>query len=92
MKIAGPPGGLETKTAHDFQGTVTVVDIVYHPSPTPLLAAARALGVTAVGGLGMLVHQAGHAFRLWTGQDAPIGAMTAAAEAQLSERRQPPAP
>jgi len=69
-----------------------LVDIVYHPSPTPLLAAARALGVRAVGGLGMLVHQAGHAFRLWTGQDAPIGAMTAAAEAQLSERRQPPAP
>ena len=60
-----------------------LADIVYHPSPTPLVQAARARGVTAVDGLGMLVHQAGHAFRLWTGQDAPIAAMTAAAQAQL---------
>ena len=61
-----------------------VADIVYHPSPTPLVVAARDLGVTAVNGLGMLVHQAGHAFRLWTGRDAPIAAMTAAAHAQLA--------
>ena len=61
-----------------------VVDIVYHPSPTPLLIAARDRGVTAIDGLGMLVHQAGHAFRLWTGQDAPIAAMTTAARAQLA--------
>jgi shikimate dehydrogenase len=63
-----------------------LADIVYHPSPTPLLSAARDRGVTAVGGLGMLVHQAGHAFRLWTGRDAPIAAMAAAAEAQLARR------
>ena len=61
-----------------------LADIVYHPSPTPLLRAAHDLGITAVGGLGMLVHQAGHAFRLWTGRDAPIAAMAAAAEAQLA--------
>ncbi|HEX4819159.1 MAG TPA: shikimate dehydrogenase [Acidimicrobiales bacterium] len=63
-----------------------LADIVYHPSPTPLLAAARDRGVTAVDGLGMLVHQAAHAFRLWTGQEPPIAAMTNAARRELAER------
>jgi shikimate dehydrogenase len=63
-----------------------VADVVYHPSPTPLVAAARQRGITAVDGLGMLVHQAAHAFRLWTGVDAPIAAMTEAAEAVLRAR------
>lgn len=60
-----------------------VADVVYHPSPTPLVAASRARGLVAVDGVGMLVHQAGHAFRLWTGVDAPIAAMTAAVRAKL---------
>ena len=63
-----------------------LADIVYHPSPTPLLAAGRQRGVTAVDGLGMLVHQAAHAFRLWTGQEPPIAAMTNAARRELAER------
>lgn len=63
-----------------------LADIVYHPSPTPLLAAARERDITAVDGLGMLVHQAAHAFRLWTGGEAPIAAMTAAAKTQLAQR------
>ena len=44
-----------------------VADIVYAPLETPLLAAARAHGATAVDGLGMLLHQARPAFRDWTG-------------------------
>jgi shikimate dehydrogenase len=46
---------------------------------TPLLAAARARGVPCANGLGMLVHQAALAFELWTGVDAPLPAMRAAA-------------
>jgi shikimate dehydrogenase len=57
-----------------------VVDTVYHPMETPLLAAARARGVPCANGLGMLVHQAALAFELWTGVDAPLDAMRAAAE------------
>ena len=56
-----------------------VADLVYHPEVTPLLAAADRAGLRTVGGLGMLVHQAAGAFRLWTGADAPIGAMVEAA-------------
>ena len=45
----------------------TVYDIVYTPLDTPLLAAARARGLTTVDGLGMLLHQAVPGFHLWFG-------------------------
>jgi shikimate dehydrogenase len=61
----------------------TVVDLVYHPAETPLLAAARAHGVRTQNGLPMLVHQAALSFRLWTGVEAPVEVMRAAAEAAL---------
>ena len=51
-----------------------VVDIVY--PETPFVTAARRRGAVAADGLGMLVHQAAGAFRLWTGLDAPLGAMS----------------
>jgi shikimate dehydrogenase len=63
-----------------------VADVVYYPSPTPLVASARERGIVATDGLGMLVHQAGHAFRLWTALEAPIPAMTEAARAGLAAR------
>jgi len=37
------------------------------PLKTPLLAAARARGLTTVDGLGMLLHQAVPAFAKWFG-------------------------
>jgi shikimate dehydrogenase len=64
-----------------------VVDLIYHPPTTPLLTAARDQGAVAVNGLGMLIHQAAHAFRRWTGEDAPLEAMSAAAVAELTRRR-----
>jgi shikimate dehydrogenase len=60
-----------------------VVDLVYEPVETGLLAAARAAGATAVDGVGMLVHQAAHAFRWWTGVDAPVAVMERAAREAL---------
>jgi shikimate dehydrogenase len=62
---------------------LVVADIVYRPFVTPLLAAATEVGAETVGGLGMLIHQAAHQFRIWTGHDAPIAVMTAAAQAHL---------
>lgn len=63
-----------------------VVDLVPNPAITPLVEAARARGAVAVNGLGMLVHQAALAFRMWTGQEAPVAAMSAAALAELKAR------
>ena len=65
---------------HDGQ---VVVDLVYEPLETGLLAAARRCGATAVDGVGMLVHQAAHAFGRWTGVEAPVAAMDAAAREAL---------
>jgi shikimate dehydrogenase len=44
-----------------------VTDIVYVPLETPLLADARARGLRAVDGLGMLLHQARPGFEAWFG-------------------------
>lgn len=44
-----------------------VNDLVYVPLETPLLAAARARGLAAVDGLGMLLHQAVPGFEKWFG-------------------------
>ena len=63
-----------------------VVDLIYAPSVTPLVRAAQEQGATAVNGLGMLIHQAAHAFRLWTGEDPPLAAMSAAVLAVLRAR------
>jgi shikimate dehydrogenase len=46
---------------------MAVADIVYVPLETRLLAAARARGMRAVDGLGMLLHQAGFGFAAWFG-------------------------
>jgi shikimate dehydrogenase len=64
-----------------------VVDLVYEPGETPLLAASRAQGAVVMGGLGMLVHQAALAFTRWTGMDPPTGAMRSAAEEGLAARQ-----
>jgi shikimate dehydrogenase len=51
---------------------LTVTDIVYVPLETPLLAAARARGISAVDGLGMLLYQAVPGFRTWFGVDPVV--------------------
>jgi shikimate dehydrogenase len=62
------------------------VDLLYRPATTPLQVAVREAGGTAFGGLGLLLHQAALAFELWTGQPAPMEAMSAAALAALGAR------
>ena len=67
-----------------------VVDLIYSPAVTPLLAAARARQATTANGLGMLIHQAARQVELWTGRPAPLEAMSAAALAALAHRPVPP--
>ena len=61
-----------------------VVDLLYRPALTPLQASAKEAGAAAFGGLGLLLHQAALSFELWTGQPAPLAAMSAAALAEIS--------
>ena len=58
----------------------TVVDLAYYADgrATALVAAARTAGCEVVDGLEALVRQGAASFRLWTGIDAPVGAMRSA--------------
>ncbi len=58
---------------------MAVMDLVYAPLRTPLLAAAEAAGATAVDGLGMLLHQAAPGFERWFGAAPPVDAAARAA-------------
>ena len=50
-----------------FPTGAAVYDLIYNPADTLLVKQARAAGVRATTGLGMLVEQAALAFELWTG-------------------------
>lgn len=64
-----PPLDMPLDTLASTQAVkATVADIVYVPLQTDLLARSAQHGLMPVNGLGMLVHQAAHAFDLWFGQ------------------------
>jgi shikimate dehydrogenase len=57
-----------------------VVDMVYRPGGTRLLAEARRRGATVVDGLEILVAQGAASFERWTGMTAPRALMRAVVE------------
>ncbi len=61
-----------------------VVDIVYNPLKTKLLAEAGKAGARTLGGLEMLVWQGALAFEKWTGAEAPVDIMRKEAGRALS--------
>lgn len=62
---------------------VRVFDTVYRRggTPTPLVAAARAVGLPVTGGLALLLHQGALAFEHWFGRPAPLETMRRALQA-----------
>ncbi|HYG08949.1 MAG TPA: shikimate dehydrogenase [Pyrinomonadaceae bacterium] len=85
----GTRGARETETpvqAFQLHGARAAYDLVYNPGETRFMREARAAGCEIIlGGLPMLVAQAAAQFKLWTGLDAPLEVMSAAAEQQRSE-------
>ncbi|HIE65598.1 MAG: shikimate dehydrogenase [Nitrospira sp.] len=61
-----------------------VSDLVYRPTETPLLSAAKKVGALTVPGIGMLLHQGALAFEIWTREKAPLSIMKDALEEALS--------
>ncbi|MDP6688431.1 MAG: shikimate dehydrogenase [Alphaproteobacteria bacterium] len=57
----------------DLAPGAVVMDAVYTPLLTPLLAGAQARGNTIVDGLGMLLHQARPGFAAWFGREPQVG-------------------
>jgi len=85
-----PSGGADTYTERLRQSghpPTTVLDVVYHPWPTPLAAAAQAVGAVTIGGFEFLLHQAARQVELMTGRQAPVAAMRAGGLAELAGRR-----
>jgi shikimate dehydrogenase len=58
-----------------FPKGAIVYDLIYNPRETLLVKQARAAGLRASTGTGMLIEQAALAFQLWTGQDIPRSVM-----------------
>jgi shikimate dehydrogenase len=61
-----------------------LLDVVYHPWPTPLAAAAHEADIPVASGLSLLLHQAAAQVRLMTGKPAPLAEMRSAVESALS--------
>jgi shikimate dehydrogenase len=73
------PSPLDEKL-FSFRQTAAVYDMIYRPSATALLRAARSAGCTTANGLGMLLYQGARAFEIWTGKTAPLEVMRRALE------------
>lgn len=71
-------GELPLRLAGVGPGTL-VTDLVYGAEPTPFVAEARRLGLTAVDGIGMLLHQGVPGFERWFGVRPEVDAALRAA-------------
>ena len=82
-----PAGAADIHSERILAGTLVprfVLDVVYHPWPTPLAIAAQQSGAVVAGGFGLLLHQAAEQVSLMTGLAAPVEAMRAAGLAALN--------
>lgn len=71
-------------TAEQLEGVKLVYDLIYIPAETRLIREARKAGAKTLGGLEMLVTQGTRQFEIWTGMDAPVDEMAAAAKRRLN--------
>jgi len=76
LVVSTVPAGAADHLADALASVPALLDVVYHPWPTPLAAASAPDRIT-VTGLDMLLHQAFRQFRLFTGRPAPMVAMRA---------------
>jgi shikimate 5-dehydrogenase len=91
LLVSTAPAGAADRYAERIrQGTLRpgcVLDVVYHPWPTALAAAAQQAGIPTAGGFALLLHQAARQVELMTGKSAPVEAMRAAGLAALAAGR-----
>jgi shikimate dehydrogenase len=63
-----------------------LLDVIYHPWPSPLVHHWQQRSLPVVPGHLMLLHQAVRQFEMMTGEVAPVSAMRQALEAELANR------
>jgi shikimate dehydrogenase len=84
-----PAGAADTYAERVLRGDLVpsaVLDVVYHPWPTRLAAAAEQTGAALVLGFELLLHQAARQVELMTARTAPTAAMRRAGQAELRRR------
>jgi shikimate dehydrogenase len=69
-----------------WRASAVLFDAVYDPWPTPIAASAAAAGLRVVSGLELLLTQAVRQFELFTGVEAPVGAMREALQTAAANR------
>ncbi|HTL62964.1 MAG TPA: shikimate dehydrogenase [Nitrospira sp.] len=79
-----PKAGISCVSRSLLHPALTVMDIVYNPRETKLLADAKAAGCRTISGLEMFLHQAAGQFERWTGQAAPTQVMRAVLESRFA--------
>ena len=79
-----PKVGISCVPVHLLHPDLTVMDIVYNPRETQLLADAKAAGCATIPGLEMFLFQAAAQFERWTGRSAPLNVMREVLESRFS--------
>lgn len=72
------PADVAVNYAAIFAAVPVLLDVIYHPWPTPLAEAVVATGGRVIGGIDMLLHQAFSQVEQFTGRPAPREQMMAA--------------
>ena len=78
-----PLGGQQVAAELPWRSDHTVLDVLYHPWPTPLASRVKEAGGTVLAGSEVLFWQATAQVELMTGQAAPLEAMRRALVAAL---------
>jgi shikimate dehydrogenase len=87
-----PAGAADTYAERMLRGDLVpaaVLDVVYHPWPTRLAAAAEQTGAAVVSGFELLLRQAARQVELMTARTAPTAAMRRAGRVELERRAGP---
>jgi shikimate dehydrogenase len=69
--------------ASAFREGQMLFDLIYMYPQTAIMKNAAEAGAQTANGLGMLMHQGAHAFKIWTGQDADTEVMRKALEGEV---------
>ncbi|WP_243407496.1 shikimate dehydrogenase [Frankia canadensis] len=81
-----PAGATDALAARAWPASCQLVELLYHPWPTALAAAAYRAGARVAGGLEILAAQAVGQVEHFTGQTVPAGVLLAAGQAALEAR------
>lgn len=84
--VSTVPASATVALAADLARAPYVLDVIYHPWPTPVAVAVQAAGTRLATGLDMLLHQAFGQVEQFTGKPAPQEVMRSALASALASR------